>query len=121
MKTNCVDCGAETIPGEHSGRCQECWDARFIEEPPEFFDTELENEKLSVRIFLNGMLVVLDAKTINYEQVMGLIGQDPKQIFSIIYSAKLGPDIWKEGTLTPGESTDLVDGMRITAMYTGNA
>lgn len=72
-----------------------------------------------MKIILNGEQVEVSGDTISYEDVVKLI--DGTGYESVVYKGKSRGDLHRSGSLIPGKSTTLEEGMVITAVLTGNA
>lgn len=68
-------------------------------------------------IILNGSPVPFDRQRIDFETVAHLAGKSPEGL-SVTWRVR---STNSGGMLTAGQSTDVVDGMVINAMLTGNA
>lgn len=72
-------------------------------------------------ITVNGATHQVAGIEISYEDVMTLIGQDPKRIFSMTYHTRRQGDARREGILSPGQAVKLEAGMVFDAGDTSNA
>lgn len=70
-------------------------------------------------IILNAEEVEVPAGTISYEDVVKVINGTGYE--SVVYKGKSRGDLHRSGTLTPGKSVALEEGMIISAVVTGNA
>lgn len=70
-----------------------------------------------MKVLINGQdHEVDDGEILSYEKVVTLAGYDPKSVITVTYS-KLDAS----GHLTFGQSISAREGLRLSAMYTGNA
>lgn len=68
------------------------------------------------RIILNGRRVAVDQPKLSYSEIVALANGKPKLLYTIVYKCETA-----EGTISPGESVRVVDGMIINCGYTGGA
>lgn len=72
-----------------------------------------------MRITVNGVSHEVGEGTITYEQLVRLMGFHGTP--DVTYYVKGEGDWHREGTLGPGRSTAIAEGMRFTMAHTGNA
>jgi aspartate 1-decarboxylase len=75
------------------------------------------------RITVNGVTHDIEGHRLSYENVVALTGQHGAHL-SVVYHGRVTIDserYEKNGTLIPGESVKIHDGMRFSAYHTGNA
>lgn len=58
---------------------------------------------------------------LTYEDIIMRAGYKPNRIISVVYRGKKHGDIHREGTLYPGASVEVEDGMVFNAADTSNA
>lgn len=63
----------------------------------------------------------VDTATLTYESVCELAGEKPSDNPTCVYSAKLGGDMNRDGSLWAGKSVELAEGMVFNCMRTGNS
>jgi hypothetical protein len=71
-------------------------------------------------ITLNSKMMGVNAESMSYEQAVELsqdAQSDPAPVFTVTYRSKTGASA---GTLAPGESTELFDGMVFNVVITNN-
>lgn len=68
-----------------------------------------------MRIILNGREAQLDRDALSYEDLVKLMG---REYITVTYRMPRGQD---GGSLSPGQTLDLAEGMIINAYVTGNA
>lgn len=74
-----------------------------------------------MRIIVNCQDHEVAGATLTYEQVCALASQKPERNPTCVYSAKLGGDARRDGSLWAGKSVELADGMRFECLVTGSA
>lgn len=73
-----------------------------------------------MKININGKTQETDLKTMSYEQLVELVGGNPKDVYSATFSVKRNK--WtKNGMLSFGESVEVEDNMYFSVFITGNA
>lgn len=72
-----------------------------------------------MKISINGKEHEYEGPTITHEQIVALAGQPVHA--SVVYSSKRNGDSHRSGTTYSGKSIAVDDGMRFTAVVTGNA
>lgn len=70
---------------------------------------------------VNGEKAYHGVEEITYEEVATLAGYKPNQILSVVYQGKKNGDSRRSGTLSPGKTTKLEDGMVFSVADTSNA
>jgi hypothetical protein len=75
-----------------------------------------------MKITINGKEHQHDKCDITYDEIVEYVyGKDCKTLVSIAYHWKGHGDIERQGIISPEQSVEIVDNMRFSAYYTGNA
>jgi Multiubiquitin len=64
-----------------------------------------------IRVIINAKPFELNQKTISYREVVELVGFNGDRVLSVTYRTKRVDDTNREGSLYPGSSLVLADGM----------
>ncbi len=59
--------------------------------------------------------------SMSYEQIVRRAGHKPFSVLTIVYCAKRGDDVRRQGEVTPGHFLTVDEGMTITVSDTSNA
>lgn len=75
-----------------------------------------------MKIKVNGRDLEVIAKTLSYEDICHLeFGKVPEALITVVHHTRAEGGWERNGSLTPGQSVELVEGMIFNAHYTGNA
>lgn len=70
-----------------------------------------------MKVIINGTdYYFFDGSTISYEHILELAGYGPKRVITVVFSSKSS-----SGDLFFGQEVDVVEGLVINAVNTGNA
>lgn len=73
-------------------------------------------------IHINGQSFSIEGvETLSYEQVLHLLGHRKDRILTVVYHWRGEGDISRDGSLSPGKSVKVAEGMRFTVADTSNA
>ena len=72
-------------------------------------------------IIVNGETHFIDQETLSYEDIVLMAGRKPDRILTVVYSTRRKGDEQRQGTLTPGGSTLIEDGMVFSVADTSSA
>lgn len=75
-------------------------------------------------VTVNGVEHQIEGDRLSYEQVAALAGKPGASHLSMVYHGRVtidGERYEKNGSLIPGESVKIHDGMHFSAVHTGNA
>lgn len=75
-----------------------------------------------MKITINGHEYHREKPTISYEEIADhVLGEVPGHLLTVAYNWRGPGDMRRSGTIAPGESIEVADGMTISAYNTGNA
>lgn len=84
-----------------------------------FFAQEKSEDRRMHSVCINGIVQDIDRDEVSYEYIVELASSGSSVLHSVVYSRGSGAK--PSGTLTPGESVEVRDGMIFSAVITGNA
>lgn len=75
----------------------------------------------SVNVVINGDNQEFPAGDVNYAEVVSTVGYNPSRILSVVYHVRLGGDSIRQGSLFPGKSVEVSEGMIFNVADTGSS